>query len=107
MRDFARDGGERPPDPAGAPVVEVAHLAKRFEKATALEDLSFSIGENEFCSLVGPSGCGKSTALRLIAGLVAPSGGSARVRGAAVRGPIRDVGMVFQAPVLLPWRRTL
>jgi NitT/TauT family transport system ATP-binding protein len=89
------------------PVVEVTHLAKRFDTATAIEDLSFAVAENEFCSLVGPSGCGKSTALRLIAGLVGASGGAARVRGREVRGPIADVGMVFQSPVLLPWRSTL
>ncbi len=62
---------------------------------------------SSFVSLVGPSGCGKSTLLRMTAGLVEPSQGSVLVRDKAVTGPIRDVGMVFQSPVLLPWRSTL
>jgi NitT/TauT family transport system ATP-binding protein len=88
-------------------VVRVDRLAKRFDTGIAIEDLSFTVRERQFVSLVGPSGCGKSTALRVISGLIAPSGGSVRVRDREVRGPIADVGMVFQAPVLLPWRRTL
>ncbi len=58
-------------------------------------------------TLVGPSGCGKSTTLRIVAGLVAPTDGGVRIRGRLVDRPIRDVGMVFQAPVLLPWRTVL
>jgi NitT/TauT family transport system ATP-binding protein len=89
------------------PAVALERLAKRFETGVAIEELSFTVAENEFCSVVGPSGCGKSTMLRLLAGLIAPSGGRAVVRGREVSGPIADVGMVFQAPVLLPWRSTL
>jgi NitT/TauT family transport system ATP-binding protein len=88
-------------------LVKVERLSKRFDGVTAVDDVSFEIGENEFVSIVGPSGCGKSTLLRMVAGLVAPSEGRIRVRGRELRGPIPDVGMVFQAPVLLPWRTTL
>ncbi|MBV9522514.1 MAG: ABC transporter ATP-binding protein [Alphaproteobacteria bacterium] len=87
--------------------VFVEDLCKTFETGIAVANLSFSIGERQFVSIVGPSGCGKSTALRMIAGLVSPTSGRITVRGNEVRGPIGDVGMVFQAPVLLPWRRTL
>ncbi|MEX2145824.1 MAG: ABC transporter ATP-binding protein, partial [Candidatus Rokuibacteriota bacterium] len=58
----------------------------------------------ELVALVGPSGCGKSTLLRIVAGLRPPTSGTATVAGRAVRRPIPEVGMVFQAPVLLRWR---
>jgi NitT/TauT family transport system ATP-binding protein len=87
--------------------ITVERLTKVFDARAALERLSFEVGENEFVTLVGPSGCGKSTALRIVAGLVAPTDGAAYIRGHAVDRPIRDVGMVFQAPVLLPWRTAL
>ena len=66
--------------------------------------MSLEIGEGEFLSIVGPSGCGKSTLLRIIAGLVPPTGGAVRIAGREVAGPRRDIGMVFQDAVLLPWR---
>jgi NitT/TauT family transport system ATP-binding protein len=71
---------------------------------TALGPLDLDIGKGEFVSLLGPSGCGKSTALRLIAGLVAPSSGELTV--AHVSGeerPDRAIGFVFQEPTLMPW----
>jgi NitT/TauT family transport system ATP-binding protein len=87
--------------------VAVDSVSKRFTTGTAVESVSFEVKSNNFVSIVGPSGCGKSTLLRIIAGLVAPSGGRVLVRGQEVRRPVLDVGMVFQAPVLLPWRTTL
>ena len=73
----------------------------------ALQDITLAIEPQEFVSIVGPSGCGKSTLLRIIAGLIAPSEGTVHMAGARVEGPRRDIGMVFQAPVLLPWRTNL
>src|SRR5437660_9407698 len=70
----------------------------------ALAGISLSVGAGEFVSLVGPSGCGKSTLLRIVAGLRPASEGAVRVGGNIVRAPIADVGMVFQAPILLKWR---
>ena len=69
--------------------------------------MSLAIERNEFVSIVGPSGCGKSTLLRLIAGLIGPSSGQVGIDGVAVDGPRRDVGVVFQAPTLLPWANVL
>ncbi|HTU01280.1 MAG TPA: ABC transporter ATP-binding protein [Candidatus Sulfotelmatobacter sp.] len=92
---------------ADTPAVSIEGLTKAFPTGAAIQDLSFTIQENEFVTLVGPSGCGKSTTLRMISGLMQPTRGSVRLRGQAVAGPIRDVGMVFQSPVLLPWRTTL
>lgn len=87
--------------------VKVDGLAKNFETGAAVEDLSFEVGENEFVTIVGPSGCGKSTTLRIVSGLVPPTRGKVSIRGRQVQGPIGDVGMVFQSPVLLPWRSAI
>jgi NitT/TauT family transport system ATP-binding protein len=87
--------------------ISIRNVSKRFGTTLAVEDVSFDLKENSFVSIVGPSGCGKSTLLRMVAGLIRPSGGTIMVRGAAVERPLRDVGMVFQSPVLLPWRTTL
>ena len=73
----------------------------------ALQEVSLAIERNEFVSIVGPSGCGKSTLLRLIAGLIGPSSGQVGIDGVAVDGPRRDIGVVFQAPTLLPWANVL
>lgn len=70
---------------------------------TALEDINFSIRENEFVSIVGPSGCGKSTILRLIAGLIVPTTGNIYLDGEEIRGPSSSRGMVFQKSTLFPW----
>ena len=72
---------------------------------TALDQISFAVGEGEFVAVVGPSGCGKSTLLKILAGLLPTSSGEARLRGTPIAGPRRDIGVVFQSPVLFPWRR--
>ena len=74
---------------------------------TALEAVTFDIAEGEFVSLVGPSGCGKSTLLRLLAGLLPSTSGSLTLAGEPLRGPGRKSAIVFQSPVLLPWRTIL
>ncbi|WP_240722433.1 ABC transporter ATP-binding protein [Poseidonocella sp. HB161398] len=71
---------------------------------TAIEDFSCDIAEGEFVTIVGPSGCGKSSLLRLLMGLQMPTEGRVLHGGKPVEKPTRDFGMVFQAPVLLPWR---
>jgi len=73
----------------------------------ALQDVSLTVAEGEFISLVGPSGCGKSTLLRVIAGLRTNTSGTVLVDGIEVKQPIPAVGMVFQAAVLLKWRSIL
>jgi NitT/TauT family transport system ATP-binding protein len=80
------------------------YATARGETVTALEDISLTVGDNEFVAIVGPSGCGKSTLLRLTAGLVPPTHGSIRIDDSVVTEPFPDVGFVFQTPVLLPWR---
>ncbi len=71
---------------------------------TALTDLDLRVADGEFVTLVGPSGCGKSTVLKLVAGLLAPTTGQVLIDGRPVTGPRREMGFVFQTPVLLPWR---
>lgn len=73
----------------------------------ALSGLDFRVAQGEFVSVLGPSGCGKSSLLRLASGLLSPSAGRLVLAGEPVAGPRRDVGIVFQQPTLLPWRRVL
>jgi NitT/TauT family transport system ATP-binding protein len=88
--------------------VAVAGVGKTYANGLeAIRDVGFAVGDGEFLTLLGASGCGKSTLLAMIAGLLAPSRGRITVGGAPVAGPRPDVGIVFQAPVLLPWRTVL
>jgi NitT/TauT family transport system ATP-binding protein len=73
----------------------------------ALQGLDFGLKAGEFVSLLGPSGCGKSTLLKLVTGLLRPTTGHIRLAGAEVDGPRPDVGIVFQQPTLLPWKRVI
>ncbi len=93
-------------------MIELASIAKTYrsrqgDPIPAVEAVSLEVKEKEFVSIVGPSGCGKSTLLKLVAGLVAPSGGHVRIGGREVLAPFPDVGIVFQSAVLLPWRTVL
>src|SRR5512146_3010087 len=83
------------------------HYATRDGRMAALERISFDVTEGQFVAVVGPSGCGKSTLLKILAGLLSPTDGSASLRGTRIQGPRRDIGVVFQAPVLFPWRTVL
>src|SRR6201999_4284325 len=73
----------------------------------ALSDIEFGVNEGELVVVVGPSGCGKSTLLRILAGLLPQSEGQAFRHGTPITGPRRGIGVVFQAPVLFPWRSVL
>ncbi|WP_454710035.1 ABC transporter ATP-binding protein [Cupriavidus nantongensis] len=73
----------------------------------AVEDLSLQAAPGEFIAIVGPSGCGKSTFMKLATGLKPATRGIVKIAGQKVNGPLKQVGMAFQAPTLLPWRTTL
>ncbi|HEY7244801.1 MAG TPA: ABC transporter ATP-binding protein [Xanthobacteraceae bacterium] len=92
-------------------MIELRGLRKIYqlgdESFVALDAISLRIEEGEFFSLVGPSGCGKSTILNIVAGLVPGTEGEARLASHAIAGPSREIGMMFQTPVLLPWRTNL
>lgn len=100
----------RPGPGASAPddLIDVHGLWKRYgegsDAVSALEDISFRVRRGEFVSVVGPSGCGKSTLLKILAGLLPMSEGSAVLDGTPLDGTRRDIGVVFQSPVLFPWR---
>jgi len=84
-------------------------VRRRFQTASgpvhALDDVSLSVGDGEFCTIIGPSGCGKSTLLGMIGGLVMPDAGRILIAGKPVTGPDpRAVATVFQDPGLFPWR---
>lgn len=97
-----------PPQPATAqPKLVINHVSKTFGTVTALGDISLTLQQNEFVSLVGRSGCGKSTLLSIVAGLEDPTSGHVFVDGNEVTEPGRDRGVVFQRPTLLPWLTAL
>jgi NitT/TauT family transport system ATP-binding protein len=79
------------------------HYGDGAQRVQALTPTDFSVYSGEFVSLVGPSGCGKTTCLFMLAGLEQPSAGTIRHNGAAVHGPGKDRGMVFQNYTLYPW----
>ena len=91
--------------------VALSGVAKSFHRGRsvtqALAAVDLTLRQGEFVAVVGPSGCGKSTLLRLIAGLIAPSGGTIELAGRRVAGPQTDLGVVFQSPTLLEWRTVL
>ena len=92
-----------------APLIAIADLEKTYAtrarpRVQALAAITLDIAAGEFVTIVGQSGCGKTTLLKILAGLLPCSGGRVTLRGAVVDGPSRDIGIVFQDPVLLPWR---
>jgi len=87
--------------------VTLDNVEKRFGSVQALAPIDLDIADGEFVGIVGPSGCGKSTLLRLTAGLMPPSAGRLRIDGKPIAGPVTELGIVFQQPVLLEWRNAL
>ena len=93
------------------PLIAVQNVSRIFASGAktvhALDKVSFEIQAGDFVSLVGPSGCGKSTLLKIVSGLLPASSGGVAVAGKPVDGPLENIGMVFQSPVLLKWRPVL
>jgi NitT/TauT family transport system ATP-binding protein len=96
---------EAPPEAAA---VVLDGVSKRFgsgaAEVAAVEDVSLRVAPGEFTAIVGPSGCGKTTLLRMLAGLLEPSSGTSLLDDRPVAGQQRAFGIVYQKPVLLPWR---
>ncbi|MGQ9866033.1 MAG: ABC transporter ATP-binding protein [Pseudanabaenaceae cyanobacterium] len=90
-------------------LIAVENVCKRFPlpegkgEFTVLQDVSVQVHSGEVVALLGRSGSGKSTLLRIMAGLIPPSEGRVLSGGKVLRGPNRDVAMVFQSFALLPW----
>jgi NitT/TauT family transport system ATP-binding protein len=94
------------------PLVVVDHVRQTYakgsgERVMVLDDMNLALRENEIVSLLGRSGCGKSSLLRIIAGLMPPSGGRVTIGGREVAGPAPEVAMVFQTFALFPWLTVL
>ena len=93
-------------------IIEAKGLAKTYlhpeRPIVAFSNISFSVDEGQFVSIVGPSGCGKSTLLQILAGLLSSSDGEVRIDGESVTGPMPGkIAVVFQDALLLPWRTSL
>jgi NitT/TauT family transport system ATP-binding protein len=95
----------------GEPIIAVQGVykayASRGEALLALRDINLDIYAGEFVSCVGPSGCGKSTLLNILGGLLDLSAGGVWFKGQEHREPRREIGMMFQTPVLFDWRTIL
>ena len=96
----------------GEPLIRLRNVRKTYRGprggSLAVSDISLDIAEGELVSLVGPSGCGKTTLLKILADLQEADDGGVQIGSATSRfAPGRDVGMVFQQPLLLKWRTIL
>lgn len=86
-----------------SPILELSAASKSFSGTTILRDINLSVEEGDFVSIIGYSGTGKSTLINLIAGLLKPSKGTAKMDGSIISGPGPERGIVFQNYSLLPW----
>lgn len=93
------------------PAITVRGLEHRFRtrgrEVPALAGVDLEVPAGRFVSIVGPSGCGKSTLLRVLAGLLVPTVGEARVNGEDVIGRPGRIAYMPQRDLLLPWRKAL
>ncbi|QWW72374.1 ABC transporter ATP-binding protein [Rhizobium sp. WYJ-E13] len=92
--------------------LEIRNVAKSFRgvngsKKTILSEISATIEDGEFVSIIGPSGCGKSTLFNIIGGMLSDYDGDVIVDGKKIRGPHPDIGTVFQEESTFPWRTAL
>jgi NitT/TauT family transport system ATP-binding protein len=99
-------------DPMGEPFIHLAGVQKVYRTRgadfLAISEATFDVEAGELVSLVGPSGCGKTTLLKVLAGLHPFDSGEVKIGNKAQPfDPSRDIGMVFQQPLLLKWRRVI
>jgi len=100
-----------PQKPASA-IIEIESVSQVFQTSArkdhlALSDISLTVEEGAFVSILGPSGCGKSTLLYIVGGFVSPTSGVAKMKGQPIAGPGPDRGPVFQEFALFPWKTVL
>jgi NitT/TauT family transport system ATP-binding protein len=93
------------------PALEVQNLGMKFNTAegsiVAVDDMSFTVEQGSFVSVIGPSGCGKSTVFNVVGGLLGGYTGTVKVAGEEIAGPHKAIGMVFQEESTFPWRNVL
>lgn len=85
----------------------IENMSKSFDGELILDDLSISVGEGEFVSILGPSGSGKSTLFHVIGGLFTPDSGDIRLDGQSISGQRGSISYMPQSPSLLPWRTVI
>ena len=85
--------------------VELDAAGLRFDGYPAIDEITFSVPDGQFVTIVGPTGCGKSSILNLVAGLLGPTSGTVRTSGRNVSGVNPDAAYMFQQDALLPWKR--
>ena len=85
------------------PLLELQGVSKGFEGRSVLRDINLSVEDGEFLAIVGYSGAGKTTLISLLAGLLRPDAGTARMNGKEITEPGPERGIVFQNYSLLPW----
>ena len=92
-------------------IIKFDHVDKSFDtengKFDVVEDLEFTVKENEFLVLFGPGQCGKTTILNMLAGFEKPTSGSITLNNNEIKGPAPERGMVFQTTALFPWLRVI
>jgi NitT/TauT family transport system ATP-binding protein len=107
VEDIDLKGGQDARPPFG----RLVNVNKTFEtgeqSVEAVKDVSFQFRKGSLVSLLGPSGCGKTTVLKMVGGLIPASGGLIEIEGKAITQPYPGVGVAFQAPTLMPWRKVL
>jgi NitT/TauT family transport system ATP-binding protein len=96
----------------GAAMIVIDRVSQVFrtsgrQEHLAISEISLTIEDGAFVSILGPSGCGKSTLLYIVGGFVSPTEGLARMKGKAIKGPGPDRGPVFQEFALFPWKSVL
>jgi NitT/TauT family transport system ATP-binding protein len=101
-----------PAQKSASPMIEIDGVSQVFRTSTrqdhlALSDITLSVADGAFVSILGPSGCGKSTLLYIVGGFVQPTRGVAKMKGRAIAGPGPDRGPVFQEFALFPWKSVL
>lgn len=89
-------------------MIQLDHITKVYQTdqadTWAIGDVSLTIEQGQFVSIVGPSGCGKSTLLNMMAGFLAPTSGVIRIDGQPINGQLHpSLGYIFQKDTLLPW----
>ena len=96
---------------APGPIVSIEQVCLEYKKEKemmpVLADVSMTASNDQFVTITGPSGCGKSSLLRIIAGLIKPTSGVAKYHDSPIRDTRREISMIFQNFVLLPWRTAL
>lgn len=85
-------------------MLQLEQVSKAFQNKSILENISFTVEEGEFVTLIGPSGSGKSTLFSLIGGLLSPDGGDIQLKQQSILNQTGFISYMPQEDTLFPWR---